>query len=129
MSRKLIPLLLLILPLTIGAFLLVAEVRGDEAADATAKKALEAVVKKGGVLWKKSWRRGAKACMSCHLRGPNKMTSRRAASYPKYDKTLRKVVTVQEKINQMLKFKSGGKPMKLGSEDLTALEAYIKTLK
>ncbi len=129
MSRILIPLLLLILPLAVGAFLLVSEVRGEEAADATAKKALEAVEARGRTLWKKSWRRGAKACMSCHLRGPNRMTSRRAASYPKYDKTLRKVVTVQEKINQMIKFKSGGKPMKLGSADLTALEAHLKTLK
>ncbi len=97
--------------------------------DAKADKALEEAVKKGQDLYKKSWRPGAKACFACHVRGPNKLTGRRLKTYPKYDKALRKVVTAQEKINQMIKSKSGGKELPLGHEDLTALEAYISTLK
>ena len=99
------------------------------AGDATADKALAEAEKRGQELYKKSWRPGGKACFACHVRGPNKLTSRRLKEYPKYDKALRKVVTAQEKINQMIKSKSGGKPLELGHEDLTALEAYVSTLK
>ncbi len=123
--RKTILALLLALPFAAAVFFDAPEARGDAAAD----KALAAVVKKGAALWKKTWRRGAKACFSCHTRGPNKMTGRRMDAYPKYDKTLKQVVTVQQKLNQMIKSKSGGKPLDLGHADLTALEAYMKTLK
>ena len=99
------------------------------AGNAKADKALEEARKKGAALYKKSWKKGAKACFACHVRGPNKLTGRRLKAYPKYDKALKKVVTAQEKINEMIRSKSGGKELPLGHEDLTALEAYISTLK
>ena len=117
--------LLIVLPLASVAVLDLPDAHGDAKAD----KALEEAVKRGAALWKKSWRKGAKACFACHTRGPNKMTGRRMNTYPKYDKALGKVVSGQQKINNMIKTKSGGKVLELGSDDLNALEAYIKTLK
>jgi cytochrome c len=113
-----------------GAFLFDAPTaQSDEKSDAKAKKALAEVVAKGQTLYRKSWKKGAKGCFACHTRGPNKLTHARLKTYPKYDKSLRKVVTVQEKMNAMIKGKSGGKALDLGHKDLTALEAYISTLK
>ncbi len=113
-----------------AAFLLDAPTaQSDEKSDAKAKQALAQAVAKGQALYRKAWKKGAKGCFACHTRGPNKLTYARLKTYPKYDKSLRKVVTVQEKINAMIKGKSGGKPLALGHADLTALEAYISTLK
>ncbi len=123
--RKTVFAALIALPL-VGAFLLGAP---EASGDATADKELAAAVKRGGELWKKSWGRGAKACFACHTRGPNKMTGRRLNTYPKYDKFMKKVVSAQQKINQMIRTKSGGKMLDLGSDDMNALMAFMKTLK
>ena len=116
---------LVLVPTLVATAFLAPPAQGDAKAD----KALAEAVKKGAALYKKSWKTGGKSCFACHVRGPNKLTGRRLKSYPKYDKALKRVVTVQEKINEMIKGKSGGKPLPLGHEDLTALEAYISTLK
>ena len=114
--------LVLVLSLVAAAFLLHSgEARGD------AKSELADVVKKGKALWSKQWKKGAKSCATCHDRGPNKLTAKRLNAWPKYDKFLKKVATGQEKIAQMIKKMSLGPEVELGAEDLTALEAYIKT--
>lgn len=97
--------------------------------DATADRALEAAIERGRVLYEQSWQPGAKSCRACHARGPNQLTSERIASYPKYDKTLKRVVSAQQKLAQMIKAKGQGEPPELGSEDLTALEAYVSSLR
>ncbi len=97
--------------------------------DAKADEALAEAVKEGKKLYFKSWRKGGKSCRACHTRGPNKLTGERLKEYPKYDKIFRKVVSAQQKLNQMIKGKSGGEELELGSEELNALEAYISTLK
>lgn len=124
-TRSMFLAALVLVPAGLAFFLTPPLARGDAQAD----KALEEAVAQGAALYKKSWRPGAKACFACHLRGPNKLTSRRLKEYPKYDKTARRVITAQEKINQMIRSKSGGQPLELGHEDLTALEAYISTLR
>lgn len=101
----------------------------DSADAADAKAELQKAIDRGAELYKKPWKTGAKTCAACHTRGPNKMSGKRADAYPKYDKALRKVVSLQQKLNQMIKSKSKGKPLDLGSEDLTALEAYVNSLK
>lgn len=116
---------LVLVPALIGGAFLASPAAGDSKGD----KALAEAVKKGQALYKKSWKAGAKSCFACHVRGPNKLTGRRLKAYPKYDKAMRRVVSAQEKINQMIKGKSGGQALALGHEDLTALEAYISTLK
>ena len=102
---------------------------GPAHGDATADKALEESVARGKALWRKVWKTGAKGCFACHTRGPNKMAARRLRTYPKYDKTMQRVVSARQKINNMIKTKSGGEALDLDSDDLTALEAYIATLK
>ena len=67
--------------------------------------------------------------MACHKRGKNKLTAARLNGYPKYDKFLKKVVTGQQKLNQMIRKSAKGEPLELGSADLNALEAYIKSRK
>ena len=125
---------LLLLSLVAASQAFPIEAGAEDAADAKARaakarEALAASVARGKVLWRQSWRPGAKGCFACHTRGPNKMTSQRQAAYPKFDLAMGKVVSVRQKINQMIRTKSGGKLLELTSDDLTALEAYIKTLK
>ena len=103
--------------------------RGDAKEDARAAEALAESVARGKALWRQVWKRGVKGCFACHTRGPNKMAARRLRTYPKYDKAMGKVVSARQKINHMINAKSGGKHLDLGSDDLTALEAYIATLK
>ena len=100
-------------------------VQGDAAAD----RALQAAVARGQALWRKPWRPGAKPCMACHEAGPNAMTAARVKSYPKYDKALGAVVSVQQKLNQMITSKAGGQALALGSDDLNAIEAYLSSLR
>ena len=122
------PLFVTALTLVLGAgavLLATSPASGDPKGDA----ALAAAVKKGQELWKKPWSAGAKACMECHGGGPNKMTAVRVKSYPKYDKGYDKVVTVQQKINQMITEKAKGTALELGCDDLNALEAFVSTLK
>lgn len=114
--------LVFVFALAAGAFLLHAgEAEGD------ARSELAEVVKKGQALWNQQWKKGAKSCATCHDRGPNKMTAKRLNDWPKYDKWLKKVATGQEKIAQMIKKMGMGPDVDLGAEELTALEAYIKT--
>ncbi len=96
-------------------------------ASGDAKSELAKAVKQGEVLWKQKWGKG-KTCAQCHTKGANKLTGKRLGSYPKYDKFLKKVVTVQQKLNQMIKSKGKGEELELGSDELNALEAFIKTL-
>ena len=117
---------------TVGAVLLLgaSPARGDAAADkAQAEKAQAEAVARGKALWRKVWKKGTKGCFACHTRGPNKMAARRLRAFPKYDKTMKRVVSARQKINNMIQSKSGGEPMDLDSDDLTAIEAYIATLR
>jgi mono/diheme cytochrome c family protein len=94
-----------------------------------AAAAMAAAVRRGDELFHGAWVQGGKACANCHGEGQNKMTASRLKGYPKYDLTWQKVVTGQQKMNQMIKVKAGGEPLVLGSEDLNALEAYLSTLR
>jgi len=111
--------------LIVGGIVWLAPAEGGPREDA----ALKAAQKKGEALYRKKWTdaAGAKTCATCHDRGPKKLTTALANSWPKYDRPLRKVATLQEKINQMIKAQGKGEPLELGSEELTALEAYLKT--
>ena len=85
-------------------------------------------VARGRELWTTPFGEGAKACSACHSSGANKLTAARLNAYPKYDRPLRAFVTGQQKINQMIRTKGGGTELPLGSDDLNALEAYIKSI-
>lgn len=110
---------------TLSTVFLVSPAQGD----ATSDRAEAAAVQKGKTLFQKVWKRGGKSCATCHASGRNKLTAVRLKSYPKYDKAWKRVITGQQKINHMIKSKSGGAPLVLGSSDLNALEAYISRLR
>jgi cytochrome c len=97
--------------------------QGDAASDA-----LSAALKRGEALWRKPMATGAKSCAECHV-GPNAMKAGRLKAYPKFDKTLNRVTSGQQKLNQMIVDKSKGAALDLGSDDLNALEAFMSTLK
>jgi cytochrome c len=84
---------------------------------------------RGQEIWTQRWGVGSKACAECHADGPNKMRAMRLKSYPKYDKVAARVITGQEKLRQMIETQSKGTPFELGSADLTALEAFVGTLR
>ena len=120
-TRKLLAVLGLTFISTAALTLSVAPARGD------AKSELAKATKRGKELWAQKFGSGGKACQECHTKGPNKLSGRRLNTYPKYDKFLKKVVTAQQKLNQMIKTKGKGEELELGSDDLNALEAYVKT--
>ena len=119
--NRLVPALILVC--ATATFLFVGHATGGPREDA----ALAAAVKEGRALWNKAWTEGGKSCAKCHDRGPNKMAGKRVNSYPKYDKTSKRVVSIQVKLNQMITKHCKGEALELGSKELTALEAYAKT--
>lgn len=111
---------------------LLARADGDDGAPPdpmVARKALLAAIDRGKTLWRGSWGEGTKACAECHTEGPNRMRAGRVRSYPKYDFGMGKVITLQQKLTQMIKEQSKGQPLPLGHEDLTAIEAYLNTIR
>lgn len=95
-----------------------------------AKEALEKAVAKGKELWD-SKELGKKSCSSCH-ENPDKpqldMTTREW-SYPAYSRRKRAVVTLHQKIQEMIRYQARGKPLPDDSADLGALAAYVTSLK
>ena len=74
---------------------------------------------------------GKKTCASCHedKEKPNLNLVTRAYSYPWYSNKAKNVVTLTQKLNEMVTSKSGGKGMDLAGADIAALEAYVVSLK
>jgi cytochrome c len=95
-----------------------------------AAEALEKSVARGKELFN-SKDLGKKTCVECH-ENPDKPQFNlvtRSFGYPAYSVKKRSVVSLGQKINEMLTAKSRGKEMALGSADLVALEAYVMSLK
>jgi cytochrome c len=95
-----------------------------------AKDALDKSVARGKELFA-SKSLGKKTCAECH-ENPDKPQFNlvtREWAYPAYSVKKRGVVSLGQKINEMLKGKSRGPEMALGSDDLVALEAYVMSLK
>lgn len=89
---------------------------------------LKKSIERGRELFGQAFAPGQKSCAACHAGGANKITGKRLNAYPLYDKDLKAVVSVQQKLNQMIESKCKGSALPLGSPDLNALEAYMKTL-
>lgn len=122
------PLVFLVALAVLAASLaLLAPARGDDRA--TAQAALTKAIERGQELFGKRWSEGGKPCAECHGPGPNKLRSTRLKAYPKWDKTAGKVITGQQKLNQMIAQMARGTALDLGSDDLNALEAYVSSLR
>jgi cytochrome c len=114
--------------LSIGGFGLALDLPSARG-DASPQQQEAQVRARGEALWAQRWGAGTKSCADCHASGPNKMRGARLKAYPKYDKAAGRVITGQEKLRQMIEQKSMGTPFDLGSADLTALEAFVATLR
>ena len=95
-----------------------------------AKEALDKAVARGKDLFHGK-DVGPKSCAACHENPdkPNLDLKTRAFCYPAYSKKAKVVVTLQQKINEMVKGNSKGKEMDPAGPDIAALEAYIVSLK
>jgi cytochrome c len=114
---------LALLALAVPVALLATHAAGDKASRESA--ALE----RGKELWNKPWVPNGKACAGCHAGGPNKMTPARVGGYPRWDKASDRVVSSQQKINLMISVQCKGPELELGSDDMNALEFYMRSLK
>ena len=69
-----------------------------------------------------------RACSLCHddsRRRPRLYLKKNLGEFPKWDRREKKVITLGQKINQMLVRNLQGEAEELGSEKLVALEAYL----
>jgi cytochrome c len=97
-----------------------------------AKEALDKAVARGAELWKDKKLLGLrKSCASCHEdpEKPQLNMMTREFQYPAYSRRKRKVVTLQQKLNEMLKYQSKGKELAADSADLGALGAYLNSIR
>ncbi len=95
------------------------------------KEALDKAVAKGNELFR-STSLGKKTCAQCHENPdkPELNLGTRQFSYPKYSRKAKAVVSMGQKINEMLTTKSGAaKEMDLKGTDIVDLEAYVASLK
>ncbi len=106
---------------------------GDDDAESAkiAKEALDKAVAHGNELFH-SGSLGKKSCAACHENAdkPELNLGTRAFNYPAYSRKAKAVVSLSQKINEMLTTKSGAqKAMDLSGSDVVAIEAYIGSLK
>ncbi len=125
----LVPAALLLTLAVAGTSPVTAQDTDDEKAKVAAD-ALEKAVARGKELFG-SKSLGRKTCKSCH-EDPDKPQddlSQVAWSYPAYSRRKRGVVTLQQKINEMIQYKARGKAQDGDSEDLAALAAYVTSIR
>ena len=129
MTRERIGLLAcaaLALAVGVGAVSGQAEDSKKVAADALAK-----AIETGKKLFAdKSIGTSGKSCTKCHEdpKRPKLSLAARANTYPKYDRREKKVITLGQKVNQMVVRMLKGKAEDLGSERLVAIEAYLMSI-
>ena len=103
----------------------------DAAAVKVAKDALDKAIEQGNKLFH-SKELGKKSCAACHENAekPNLDLTARSFSYPAYSRKKKSIVSMGQKINEMLTARTGAaKEMDLSSADIVAMEAYIASLK
>jgi len=95
-----------------------------------AKEELAKAIARGKELWE-SKDIGRKACKQCHEDPdkPEDVLADRKWSYPAYSRRARRVVTLQQKINEMIKYKARGKELDTGGADIAAIAAYVSSIR
>ena len=95
-----------------------------------AKEELTKAIARGKELWA-SKELGRKTCKQCHEDPdkPEDVLSDKKWSYPAYSRRARRVVTLQQKINEMIKYKARGKTLDDGGADVAAIAAYVESLR
>jgi cytochrome c len=103
---------------------------GDEDAEKAAA-ALKKAVEEGSRLFRDAaLGSSGRACAACHEdpEKPKLALASRAGGYPKWDRREDAVITLGQKIRQMIEKNLKGTPPELGSVALVSLEAYIASL-
>ncbi|MCE9636251.1 MAG: hypothetical protein K8T90_11165 [Planctomycetes bacterium] len=106
----------------------------DAAAQAAAKKvATDALVKavaRGKEIWNDKTN-VKKTCATCHEAAdkPQLNLATRDWSYPAYSRRKRAVVTLQQKLQEMIQFQCRGTVLDDKGPDIAALAAYVASLK
>jgi len=101
-----------------------------EAAAKIAKEEMDKAIARGKELWN-SKELGRKTCKQCH-EDPDKPEDDLTQvewTYPAYSRRARRVVTLQQKINEMIKYKARGKELDAAGADIAALAAYAESLR
>jgi cytochrome c len=95
-----------------------------------AQEALTKAIARGKELWNDP-KMGKKTCAKCHddPEKPKINLTTRPWSYPAYSRRKRNVVTLQQKIQEMIQFNTRGQPLDDKGADIAALEAYVVSLK
>ena len=96
-----------------------------------AREAQENSVKLGKALFGDAeFGTNGKSCTKCHENPdkPNLNLPERVGDFPKWERREKKVITIGQKINQMIVRNLKGEAMELGSEKLVALEAYLMSI-
>lgn len=99
-------------------------------AERVAKEELAKAVARGKELFQ-SRELGKKSCQGCH-EDPDKPQDdlrEHAWSYPAYSRRARRVVTLQQKINEMIKYKARGQELDANGADIAALAAYVESIR
>lgn len=98
-----------------------------------ADEALAKAVAKGKELWLDAGKekRFKKSCASCHDNPdkPQLNLATRSFAYPAYSRRRRAVVTMHQKIQEMVQHNSKGAPLDDKGPDVAALEAYVMSLR
>ncbi|MES2190742.1 MAG: sulfur oxidation c-type cytochrome SoxA [Pseudomonadota bacterium] len=81
-------------------------------------------VKDGEALWQKTAGLSGKACVSCHAAASSSMKGV-AARYPAFDETLKRPVTLSQRINICRQQHQQADPLRYESQELLSLESYV----
>jgi L-cysteine S-thiosulfotransferase len=85
-------------------------------------------VEVGEAFWGRTEGTAGKSCQDCHGAGQKNTVRRAAASYPKYAPDVKEVITLETRVNLCRQNNLGAPALQPGSEQMTALTAYLRWL-
>ena len=106
--------------------------KGDAAATAKlAAAAMEKAVARGKEIWTNKDGLFKKSCASCHedANKPNLSMKSRTLTYPGYHTRKKIILTLQQKLQDMIVTQSRGTAFDDKGTDIAALEAYVRSIK
>ena len=83
-------------------------------------------VDKGEILFREHREYEESACASCHGDNGEKLDLKKIASYPRYDRNLGGLVTLQDQIGQCWEINLDRFPLMYDAPELVALETYVR---
>lgn len=81
-------------------------------------------VKDGEALWQKTAGLSGKACVTCHAAASSSMKGV-AARYPAFEETLKRPVTLSQRINICRQKHQQADPLRYESQEMLSLESYV----